>query len=74
MRPQSCRDVPDTQTTTLYDKPSTSAPFEETVKGVNQGLVGTSGLDSFRTWLVIRKGSWAKMRYRRLGYVDWKVN
>ncbi|MGH2634526.1 MAG: hypothetical protein ACRDG3_14070 [Tepidiformaceae bacterium] len=65
---------PDVQNTTLYDQPSSGAPFEETVKGAQQGLVGTSGLDSFRTWLVIRKRAWAKARYRRLGYVDWKVS
>ena len=44
-----------------------------THKGHTVHLIGTDGLDSFRTWLVIRKKSWSSTAYRRLGYIDWKV-
>ena len=66
---------PDRQTTTLDDQPGyTNLPWTETHKGQTVHLVGTEGVWSFRTWLVIRKKSWSSTDYRRLGYIDWSVD
>lgn len=62
------------KTTKLYDRPNSSEAWAYSYKGQDVHLIGTSGLDSFRTWLVIRKKSWSSTAYRRLGYVDWTVN
>ncbi len=62
------------KTTDLYDRPNASEEWAYSHKGQDVHLIGTSGLDSFRTWLVIRKKSWSSTSYRRLGYIDWTVN
>jgi hypothetical protein len=65
---------PDTQTTHLDDQPGAELAWTEDHKGQTVHLWRTSGFDSFRTWLVIRKNSWSSTDYRRLGYVDWTAN
>jgi hypothetical protein len=64
----------DTQTTTLYDRPNAPRSWDMQHKGHQVFLVKSRGLDTFRTWLVIRKRSWGSTEYRRLGYIDWHVN
>ncbi|MGP0033623.1 MAG: hypothetical protein ACLP4R_03455 [Solirubrobacteraceae bacterium] len=63
----------DQQTAKLNDRPTSRKPWTYNYKGHVVNLIGTSGLDSFRTWLVIRRKSWSSTAYRRLGYIDWKV-
>jgi hypothetical protein len=65
---------PDQKTTKLYDRPNSSEDWTYVHKGHAVHIIGTSGLDSFRTWLIIRKKSWSSTAYRRLGYIDWTVD
>jgi hypothetical protein len=65
---------PDQRTTTLFDRPTSPELWSYNHKGHAVWLIGTSGMDSFRTWLIIRKKSWSSTDYRRLGYIDWTVD
>lgn len=64
-----------TKTADMYDKPSSSSPWEKTVGGKKQYLVKTSGQDVFRSWLSVQeKGTTGFMGMHRMGYADWKVD